>query len=215
MAKRLRKVRFNFGGDGGPFDKVFDGLTDDTYWNGWLNVWVTADVYAREVRPHMMGGAHPDLKPGVNDESIAELDQQLLECALNPDGPGLVSLGYCYTTCEIKTKVQAKVDDILSDAIECLEGAIEQGPAPDPDNPTDDLWGWVELAKENLECAKALALTNRCDAHRALQLTYGLERLIHEGKPVAGLRGGIAEVVTHLERIMNETTEWNGPINVE
>lgn len=100
----LRRVRFNFGGDGGPFDRVFNGYTDDTYWNGWLNVWVSPDVYVREIRPHMCDAGN-GLQPGVPDESILELDQSLLQAVLNPDAegkPGLVDLSACYTTCEVE-----------------------------------------------------------------------------------------------------------------
>lgn len=33
---RMRPVRWTFDGE-----KIFGGFTDDSRWNGWLNVWVT------------------------------------------------------------------------------------------------------------------------------------------------------------------------------
>ena len=103
----FRPVRFNFGGDGGPFDVVFNGYTDDSYWNGWLNVWITVDEYRNRVRPTML-----PTESEQDDEYIQELDHMadeaekyLAQFADHPcpesDPKGWVSLACCYTTCEV------------------------------------------------------------------------------------------------------------------
>lgn len=102
-----RPVRFNFGGDGGAFDKVFDGFTDDTYWNGWLNVWVEPRTYRAEIRPHFLtplsffeNGVEQSIPPayGPADDAILDLDK----AAEIAEASGtLVSLANCYVTSEI------------------------------------------------------------------------------------------------------------------
>jgi hypothetical protein len=86
MGKALRTVRFAFD-DGVPFD----GLTDDTYWNGWLNVRVTPATRDAVVA-HLRAEA-------------ARLDDDEEQFVGGIDGlpvrDGLVDLGWCYTTSEV------------------------------------------------------------------------------------------------------------------
>ena len=216
MADVLRKVRFNFGGDGGQFDTVFVGYTDDTHWNGFLNVWVEPGEYKKRVRPHM---CPRDAKP---DEAVEDLDLacKLAEHWVDTQGrelwgdeiakQGLVSLARCFTTCEIERPARDHAVPILEDILMTLEGAIDRSPDNDPDHPDDDLWGFVELAKENVEAVLPLLRGNRCNAHRALEYAYGIERMIHEGKPVAKLRKGISLIITHLEAVKEDKADYNG-----
>ena len=101
-AEGFRPLRFNFGGDGGPFSEVFQGFTDDSTWNGWLNCWVTVEEYRTKIRPIF--------KPQVEmDEATQDLDYMAEQAekflAENPDAEtdprAWVSLACCYTTCEV------------------------------------------------------------------------------------------------------------------
>jgi hypothetical protein len=91
-----RPVKFNFGGDGGPFDKVFDGFTDDTRWNGWLNVWVTTEEYRTKIRPMFVPTGNAE---DFEDNSVEDIDTM----ATAADAAGeLISLANCYTTLEVE-----------------------------------------------------------------------------------------------------------------
>jgi hypothetical protein len=81
--KGLRKVRWGF--DDGP---DFPGFTDDTTWNGWLNVWVTPDVHKRVMAWLVDGGAET--------ETLEEM------AAMRPDLRGLISYANGYTTQEVE-----------------------------------------------------------------------------------------------------------------
>ena len=87
MQQPLRPVRFAF--DDGV---RFDGLTDDTYWNGWLNVRVTPETRVAIVE-HLRAEA---ARYGDDEgDSVSGID------AL-PVRDGLVDLGWGYTTSEVK-----------------------------------------------------------------------------------------------------------------
>jgi len=79
----MRAIKFCFADD-----KEFDGFTDDSTWNGFDNVWVTAEVHA-EVRKYF-------LEVGYNDE---ELGFSLIE----PDNDGLYSYANGFATCEVES----------------------------------------------------------------------------------------------------------------
>lgn len=84
----LRAVRFNFGAD----DPPIAGFTDDTYWNGALNVWVDEagiiEVLATLRRFHDEAG-------GDDGGSLEEVR------AKRPDAHGLYSLAHGYMTQEV------------------------------------------------------------------------------------------------------------------
>ena len=75
----LRRVRWVF--EDSP---VFGGYTDDTTWNGWLNVWVTEETHEEVIR--WIAGTGEDYE-----------DFQ----ALGPDLRGLVSYAYGFTAQEV------------------------------------------------------------------------------------------------------------------
>jgi len=83
----LRKVRWGF--DFGP---DFDGYTDDTTWNGWLNVWVTPAVHKRVMAMLARGERE---QPGSATDTIEEMRE------MKPDLRGLISYAYGYTTQEV------------------------------------------------------------------------------------------------------------------
>ena len=82
----LRKIRWGF--DFGP---DFDGYTDDTTWNGWLNVWVTPRVH-RQVTAMLWKLEQKE--PGSSADSLNEMQR------MAPDLRGLYSYAYGYTTQE-------------------------------------------------------------------------------------------------------------------
>ena len=107
----LRAVRFNFGGDGGVFSNEFDGYTDGTTWNGWLNVYVKLETYRDQIRPLMVGEA------GLGfDETVEDLDGIAAEAEKNGT---LVSLAGGFTTAEVTPPVvdEDKQAEILGDLI--------------------------------------------------------------------------------------------------
>jgi len=112
----LRAVRFNFGGDGGVFSNEFDGYTDGTTWNGWLNVYVKLETYRDQIRPMFVG----DDGLGV-DETVEDLDGIAAEAEKNGT---LVSLAGGFTTAEVTTPDEDKQAEILDEI-------VNDGPAPD------------------------------------------------------------------------------------
>lgn len=84
----LRKIRWGF--DGGP---EFDGYTDDTTWNGFLNVWVSPAVHQRVMAS--LVNQEREL-PGSAADTIKEMR------AMTPDLRGLISYAYGYTTLEVE-----------------------------------------------------------------------------------------------------------------
>ncbi len=61
---RLRPCRFTFDGE-----TVYDGFTNDSYWNGFLNVWVTPETHAKVVADLS------DSTPGdADEEALGGLD---------------------------------------------------------------------------------------------------------------------------------------------
>jgi hypothetical protein len=85
--KGLRKVRWGF--DDGP---DFDGWTDDTTWNGWLNVWVTPETHQKVIAWLRRSERE---QPGSAADTITEM------VAMTPDLRGLISYAYGYTTQEV------------------------------------------------------------------------------------------------------------------
>ena len=79
----LRPVRWAF--DECP---TFDGLTDDTTWNGFLNVWVTPAEHAKVIA--WMEGDSPD------PEALADMK------SLTPDARGLIPYANGYTAQEVE-----------------------------------------------------------------------------------------------------------------
>ena len=87
MQQPLRPVRFAFD-DGVPFE----GVTDDTYWNGWLNVRVTPET-REAIVAHLRAEAGRD--GGDERDYVSGIDEL-------PERNGLVDLGWAYTTTEVK-----------------------------------------------------------------------------------------------------------------
>lgn len=82
----LAAVRFGFD-DVGPFD----GLTDWTRWNGWLNIWVTPETHAEVVAAFKR-------QFETEDMGLTEEDHDFY--TLKPDADGLVCYAMGYTTSE-------------------------------------------------------------------------------------------------------------------
>jgi hypothetical protein len=80
----LRKVRWGF--DEGP---DFPGYTDDTTWNGWLNVWVSPTTHKKVIAWLRSAG-----------RMETEEDQAMAD--LTPGDDGLISYAYGYTTQEVE-----------------------------------------------------------------------------------------------------------------
>jgi hypothetical protein len=80
----MRKCKFQF--DDSP---AFDGVTDDTRWNGFLNVRVTPEVRDEIVRYFRAQTSDPDTEQ-------SNLDM----LAISPDRDGLIDLGFGYATSE-------------------------------------------------------------------------------------------------------------------
>ena len=87
MQQPLRSLRFAFD-DGVPFD----GLTDDTYWNGFINVRVTPEARTAIVAYFRAEVA----RYGADEEDVVGGIDAL------PVRDGLVDLGLCYTTYEVE-----------------------------------------------------------------------------------------------------------------
>ena len=77
----MREVKFYFG-DG----ETFDGFTDDSYWNGFINVWVTYEVHQQVIK-HFEDMGCDDDETGLRQ---IEFDQD-----------GLVSYANGFATCEL------------------------------------------------------------------------------------------------------------------
>jgi len=76
----MKNVRFGFDEEFGPFD----GRTDGSHWNGWLNVEVTAETHAKiRARAFELYGDEGE------DDSFA---------AFEPAADGWVSYANCLTT---------------------------------------------------------------------------------------------------------------------
>lgn len=92
--KGLRKVRWGFDAIDGP---IFIGYTDDSRWNGWLNIWVTPTVHKSVIR--VMEKEERE-QPGSAEDTLAEMR------AMVPDDiRGLISYAHGYTTEEIPASV--------------------------------------------------------------------------------------------------------------
>jgi len=83
----LRKVRWAFDAS----DDEFTGYTDDTTWNGFLNVWVTPATHAKAIAALLVDG-----EGAADPDTLAEMR------AMTPDLRGLISYAYGYTTQEIE-----------------------------------------------------------------------------------------------------------------
>lgn len=77
----MRPVRFGFEGVG-----PFDGLTDGSTWNGFLNVWVTAEE-------------HETVLQAFRDNNMEGDDDEML-AGLKPNADGLVSYANGFVTSE-------------------------------------------------------------------------------------------------------------------
>lgn len=89
-----------------------DGYTDDTTWNGWLNVWITADD-------------RTDLVATLRNLGDAQAADDIERLA--PDANGLISLnGYCTT----EQTIDEAGDDYINGApiIESLPGRLVLDP---------------------------------------------------------------------------------------
>lgn len=74
----MRAIKFYFGDD-----PNFDGFTDDSTWNGFDNVWVTAEVHA-EVRAHFKEDGYDEDESGFGE--------------IEPDDDGLYSYANGFAT---------------------------------------------------------------------------------------------------------------------
>ena len=73
----MRPVKFYFMGD-----PTYNGFTDDTHWNGFINVWVTPEVH----------------KQVVADHPIEDSDNDYWD--ITPDSDGLISYAGGFATSE-------------------------------------------------------------------------------------------------------------------
>lgn len=78
----LRSARFTF--DDSP---CFEGFTDDSRWNGFLNVWVTSETHT-QVREWL----------GEDDWHESGFDE------IEPDARGLYSYAHAFATSEVKER---------------------------------------------------------------------------------------------------------------
>jgi len=81
---RFRAVRWTF-----DEETAYEGFTDDSTWNGWLNVWVTPEVHAQVIS---------DLGPNPDDLSDPDCPDSLY--SLTPSEGGLYCYGWGYCAYE-------------------------------------------------------------------------------------------------------------------
>lgn len=81
----LRPCRWSF-----DDDTIFDGFTNDTYWNGWLNVWVTPEVHA-QVLAHV----------GPHDPEVEDFEGTLHSLKVGPND-GLFCYGWGFCASEVE-----------------------------------------------------------------------------------------------------------------
>jgi len=86
----LRRVRWTF-----DYEHVYDGWTDNTRWNGFLNVHVSEETHKAVI-------AAMDLDGGSLDEQQAIADFKGLPSFKADDGTVLISYSYGYTSVEVK-----------------------------------------------------------------------------------------------------------------
>lgn len=95
------------------FGKAYDGWTDDTRWNGWLNVWIT-----------------PELRDEIAEEAARNQDMEIEQHAewkgLPVDHRGLVSLAGGYTIQEAPLYAATFRDFAVGDMPECPDGFTDQ-----------------------------------------------------------------------------------------
>jgi hypothetical protein len=82
----MRKCKWSF-----DDERIYDGFTDDTYWNGFLNVSVTP-----EVRDEIVKNLRAELADGDIDQAEA-----IGDIAALPIMDGLVSFAGGYATSEV------------------------------------------------------------------------------------------------------------------
>lgn len=96
----MRRVHWTF-----DDQVIYEGWTDDTYWNGWLNVWVTPEVHKAVIAD--VQGVDGD------DESVASFIEMTPVPTLTDDGKpdprkGLISYAYAYCASEVPTAAPAE-----------------------------------------------------------------------------------------------------------
>lgn len=84
LPARGRAVRWTFDDD----TNAFDGWTDDTYWNGWLNVWVTPETHAQVL------AKYPPM-------CAADVEEEGGLHSLEPGNDGLVCYGWGFCASEV------------------------------------------------------------------------------------------------------------------
>ena len=83
----MRKCKWSF--DDG---RIYEGFTNDTRWNGFLNVWVTP-----EVRDEIVKNLRAELADGDIDQA-----EDIDDIATLPSEDGLVSFAGGYATSEVE-----------------------------------------------------------------------------------------------------------------
>lgn len=87
MTNKLQPCRFYFGDD-----PTFAGFTDGTTWNGFDNVWVTAETHAAIVAHFREGYAGIGYRGADLDEAMQPFTE------LTPDSDGLYSYACGFAT---------------------------------------------------------------------------------------------------------------------
>lgn len=113
-SEKMRPVRFGFEGVG-----PFDGLTDGSTWNGFLNVWVTAEEHEK-----VLQAFRDNNMEGDDDEQLAGLE---------PGDDGLVSYANGFVASEwcSDDPIEIAAQSDLEDAIRAAQEAF-----------------WAEIAKQ-------------------------------------------------------------------
>ena len=71
----MRPIKFTFAM--GEDDEVLDGFTDDTYWNGFINVWVEPEVHEKL---NELYGVNLEISP--NENGLIEYGGGAVICVL-------------------------------------------------------------------------------------------------------------------------------------
>lgn len=84
----MRKVKWSF-----DDEIAYEGMTDDSRWNGFLNVWISPEVRAQVVKDIR----EANKRYGFTDEDSGVNDIEQLPVGAD----GLVCLGWGYATSEV------------------------------------------------------------------------------------------------------------------
>lgn len=114
MTAKLTPCRFYFGDD-----PTYDGFTDGTTWNGFENIWVTAEVHKEIVERF-----EADYKVmGYKGDELAEAMESF---DIEPDDDGLYSYAYGFATSIDDEPMYSEGDRVRIKAEHCGEGERDE-----------------------------------------------------------------------------------------